>query len=201
MTMLRHVLNAVWLGAASARVRAVLALGMVLGLGAFGTLAAWSDSATATSGPFVVGTVDMKVHGADSYGFVELGMTGMTPGASKAAMLSVSNTGSLAVTYEAKASSPGVLAPYLHVSVHLGGVATNTTTTGTCSSATVVGATVTPTVAGATIFSARPLAGTPAGGAAPADNLCVIVSLDNTTPAAMENKSSVLTLAFTGTAA
>jgi predicted ribosomally synthesized peptide with SipW-like signal peptide len=201
MNRMRAVLRKLWLVCASTRIRAVLALGIVLGLGAVGTLAAWSDTATATSGPFVVGTVDMKVHGADSYGFVELGMTGMTPGASKAAMLSVSNTGSLAVTYDAKASSPGVLAPYLRVSVHLGGVATNTTTTGTCSSATVIGTTVAPTSAGATIFSARPLAGMPAGGTAPADSLCVLVSLVNTTPAEMENKSSVLTLAFTGTVA
>ncbi|NKS62899.1 hypothetical protein GS493_09345 [Rhodococcus hoagii] len=32
------------------RVRAALSLGIVLGLGSVGTLAAWSDTATATSG-------------------------------------------------------------------------------------------------------------------------------------------------------
>lgn len=186
---------------ASTRVRAVLSLGMVLGLGAAGTLAAWSDTATAQSGSFVVGSVDMKVNGADSYSFVSLGTTGMTPGAGKAAVLPISNTGSLAVTYDAKASSPGVLAPYLRVLVYSGGTATNTTATGTCSSSTVVGTTATPTTAGATIFAARPLAGKPATTAAVPDNLCVLVSLVNTTPFSMQSNSSVLTLSFAGTAA
>ncbi|NKU63947.1 hypothetical protein GS891_12655 [Rhodococcus hoagii] len=37
------------------RTRAVASLGIVLGLGAIGTLAAWSDTATATSGVFSTG--------------------------------------------------------------------------------------------------------------------------------------------------
>ncbi|MFJ6094912.1 SipW-dependent-type signal peptide-containing protein [Williamsia muralis] len=201
MMQARVALRMLWKACASTKIRAILSLGMALGLGAVGTLAAWSDTASATSGAFVIGSVDMKVNGGDSYAFTTLGMTGMTPGSSKAAMLTVSNTGSLAVTYLAKASSPGILAPYLRVSVHAGGSATNTSTTGTCSSTTVVGTTATPTSAGATIVSARPLAGTPAGGTVATDSLCVLVSLVNTTPITMENKSSVLTLAFTGTAA
>lgn len=201
MSRVHVTLRMLWMLLASTRIRAALSLGMVLGLGAVGTLASWSDTATATSGAFVVGSVDMKVNGADSYAFVTLGMTDMTPGASKAAMLPVSNTGSLAVTYVGKVSSPGVLAPYLRVSVRSGGSATNTSSTGTCSSTTVVGTTATPTTAGATIFSARALAGKPVASAAVPDNLCVLVSLVNTTPFSMENKSSVLTLAFTGTAA
>lgn len=202
MMQARVALRMLWKACASTKIRAILSLGMALGLGAVGTLAAWSDTASATSGAFVIGSVDMKVNGGDSYAFTTLGMTGMTPGSSKAAMLTVSNTGSLAVTYLAKASSPGILAPYLRVSVHAGGSATNTSTTGTCSSTTVVGTTVTPTTSpGATVFSARPLAGTPVGGSIATDSLCVLVSLVNTTPITMENKSSVLTLAFTGTAA
>lgn len=189
-----------WKACASTKFRAILSLGMTLGLGAAGTLAAWSDTASATSGTFTIGSVDMKVHGTDSYSFAELGMSGMTPGSSKAAMLAVTNTGSLAVTYLAKASSWGILAPYLRVSVHAGGSATNTSTTGSCSSATVIGSPTTPTTAGANIFTGRPLAGTSAGGTVATDNLCVMVSLVNTTPISMENKISVLTMDFTGTA-
>lgn len=43
------------------RTRAVLSLGMVLGLGAVGTMAAWSDSATATTGMFSTSSVQLKV--------------------------------------------------------------------------------------------------------------------------------------------
>ncbi|WP_241256532.1 SipW-dependent-type signal peptide-containing protein [Rhodococcus sp. KRD162] len=38
-----------------------MSIGIVLGLGAVGTLAAWSDTATATSGTFTTGKLDIKV--------------------------------------------------------------------------------------------------------------------------------------------
>ncbi|NKW63306.1 hypothetical protein GS937_02055 [Rhodococcus hoagii] len=45
------------------RTRAVASLGIVLGLGAIGTLAAWSDTATATSGVFSTGSVSLTLNG------------------------------------------------------------------------------------------------------------------------------------------
>lgn len=45
------------------RTRAVLSVGMVLGLGAVGTMATWTDSATATSGTFSVTSMKMVVDG------------------------------------------------------------------------------------------------------------------------------------------
>lgn len=48
------------------RTRAVLSLGMVLGLGAVGTMAAWTDQATATTGVFSTSSMQMKVDGKTS---------------------------------------------------------------------------------------------------------------------------------------
>lgn len=45
------------------RTRAVLSLGMVLGLGAVGTMAAWSGSTTATSGMFSTGSIRLELNG------------------------------------------------------------------------------------------------------------------------------------------
>lgn len=44
------------------RTRAVLSLGMVFGLGAVGTMAAWSDTATATTGMFSTSSVNVQMN-------------------------------------------------------------------------------------------------------------------------------------------
>ena len=63
------------------RTRAVLSLGMVLGLGAVGTMAAWSDSATATTGMFSTSSVQLKVDNQrPAHQFTELKRNSMLPG-------------------------------------------------------------------------------------------------------------------------
>lgn len=74
-------------GATSGRARAIMSVGIVLGLGAVGTLAAWTDNATATSGVFSTGSIEMKLNGdpgdPTAYGFTALTKTGMMPGDEK----------------------------------------------------------------------------------------------------------------------
>lgn len=92
------------------KIRATLALGAVLGLGAVGTLAAWSDSATATSGLFSAGAsdvVDIKLDGADSRAFVALSMSEMIPGSAIDGNLTVSNVGDVPVNYTMNAVVTG----------------------------------------------------------------------------------------------
>ena len=87
------------------RVRAVLALGTVLGLGALGTMAAWTDQSTATSGSFSTGTIDMKLGSStpvdtDPAEFTTtFQMSNMAPGDSQDGTLLVSNAGSLRFSY------------------------------------------------------------------------------------------------------
>lgn len=78
------------------RTRAVLSLGMVFGLGAVGTMAAWSDTATATTGTFSTSSVNVSIKLNSQhpvYAFTSLKQTNLSRGASVAGMLPVNNTG------------------------------------------------------------------------------------------------------------
>ena len=104
------------------KIRATLALGAVLGLGSVGTLAAWSDSATATSGLFSASAsdvADIKLDGADSMDFVALSMSEMVPGSTRDGTLIVSNAGTVDVNYMMNAVVEGddQLGPYLRVEI------------------------------------------------------------------------------------
>ncbi|MFE4503759.1 SipW-dependent-type signal peptide-containing protein [Rhodococcus sp. NPDC056743] len=78
------------------RIRAVLSLGMVLGLGAVGTMAAWSDSATATTGMFSTSSIQLKVDNQrPTHQFTALKRNSMLPGQSVAGAMTVQNTGTI----------------------------------------------------------------------------------------------------------
>lgn len=107
------------------RTRAIASLGIVLGLGAIGTLAAWSDTATATSGVFSTGSVDLKLNGdpgnPTAYNFATLTKSNMMPGNSVAATLPVQNAGVASFTYTmAAAATTSPLAPFLKVTISTG---------------------------------------------------------------------------------
>ena len=81
-----------------------MAAGMVVGLGAVGTMAVWTDQSTATSGQFTTGSVDLKVgspavdNNPPAFA-TDLALANMAPGASKQAVLRVNNAGTLPFTY------------------------------------------------------------------------------------------------------
>ena len=111
----------------SARARAIMSIGIVLGLGAVGTLAAWSDTATATSGVFTTGRLDIKVgdpaiDNNPSEFTTTLANPAIFPGDTVAAGLLVSNaTGSVANTYTVSVvASNAALGNRLNSSVHTG---------------------------------------------------------------------------------
>ncbi|MDZ7930104.1 SipW-dependent-type signal peptide-containing protein [Rhodococcus sp. NPDC076796] len=111
----------------SARARAIMSIGIVLGLGAVGTLAAWSDTATATSGTFTTGRLDIKVgdpavdNNPTAFS-TTLANPAIFPGDTVAAGLLVSNaTGSVANTYTVSVvASNAALGNRLNSSVHTG---------------------------------------------------------------------------------
>lgn len=89
------------------RVRVLLAAGSVLGLGTVGTLAAWTDESTVSSGTFTAGRLDLKV-GTTSANVVDanpsafttnLVLTNVGPGATDSAELVISNAGTVPFTY------------------------------------------------------------------------------------------------------
>lgn len=176
--------------------RAVASLGIVLGLGAIGTLAAWSDSATATSGVFSTGSVNLQLNGSSgpAVAFTTLTKTGMMPGDSVAATLPVKNNGTVSFSYTmaAVATTAPELAPSLKVTVSTG------TVNGTaCSGGTVI-ANNTPLVSGGSanlISTARPLA------AAATETLCFQVTLDPAVTTTAQNKTVNTSFNFNATTA
>lgn len=199
--------------AISARSRAVLTLGVVLGLGAVGTLAAWSDTATATSGAFSTGSVDIQLNNDQgnptAYAFATLNMPNllsspnksiMLPGNSVAATLPVQNKGSLAFGYTLAASATGVLlAPYLTVAVYTGATASNTAATGTCggtgSSQIGTGTTLSTSGSVPLIAISRAL-----GATTGAETLCFVVTLSSSAPTTVQSETATATFVFTATA-
>jgi predicted ribosomally synthesized peptide with SipW-like signal peptide len=122
----------------SARARAIMSIGIVLGLGAVGTLAAWSDTATATSGVFTTGRIDIKVGNPavdnnPAPFSTALTNTAIIPGNVVSAPLLVSNSGTVPFNYTLSvlASNTGIgalLNSSVFAAVTCGGTALSTVT-------------------------------------------------------------------------
>ena len=168
---------------------------MVVGLGAVGTLAAWTDESTATA-TFSAGTLDLKLGTlpegpfTDTVAVSTLDMPAMYPGVSKAGMVTASNSGTVPLAYTLAGTATGTLGAALKVSVYAGGTSTNDATSGTCSGA-LLGTADLP-LAGTLISSARSL---PAAGT---ENLCLLVKMPATAANALQGTSSTATFTFTG---
>lgn len=168
----------------SVRLRAVLALGMVLGLGTVGTLAAWSATTTTTSGDFVTGTVDITVNNSEGKpdAFVLTMPTGtLFPGGTSSVLVTVRNPGTLPVTYTTTSAVTGALGTNVTVAGRAGtGVAV---TGSTCAGATT-----------GVIGSTRALA------VNAADVLCMQFTLASAAPSSAQGLSGTATFTFTATA-
>lgn len=183
---------------AGGKPRAIASLGIVLGLGAIGTLAAWSDSATATSGVFSTGSVDLQLNNNQgnptAYGFATLTKSNMMPGDSVAQTLPVQNKGSVPFNYTMGATTTtGTLAGALKVTVSTG------TSNGTvCSGGTNIANGVSLTSGGTTqlITTARPLAATTGS-----ETLCFQVTLDPNANVSVQNQSVSTSFNFNATTA
>ena len=198
----------------SRRVRALLSLGIVAGLGAVGTLAYWTDEATITSSSFSTGTLDVTLNGelagaANNGGTtsdVDFTLSNMIPGESFARTVKVGNGGSVAFTYTAKAWNSGALASGLHWTVVAGSTASNSGSpsagnrTGTCSPG---GTTTASNVTLGTSADAATTVITPKrtiNATAPKfEDVCVIAKVDAGASNALQGTSASATFTFNGT--
>lgn len=173
------------------RVRALLALGTVLGLGAVGTRATWTDESRATTGTFTTGTVDIKLGaaggttGADTYAFTTFTAGNLKPGSSTEASIEVRNAGTLAFGYTlgstTVAGSSTTLGPAVDLRV----------APGTCSATAV--STATSTLADVSLTGARTLA------AGTSETLCFRATLSATAGTGLQNQTGSYTFVFTAT--
>lgn len=173
----------------SRRVRALMSVGIVLGLGSVSTLAAWSATSATTSGQFTTGTVSIVANGSATYTFSFPGS--LLPGDSTAALITVGNVGSVPFTYSAAVSSPSALVQATTMTVRAGAGAAVSGTSCTGGTLVTSGASITGT---ATTFSTGrgPLAAT--SGTEP---MCVQLTLSPSAAAGLAATSGSALLTFT----
>ena len=186
-------------GLRSRRTRALLSLGVVLGLGSVTTLAYWTDSASLTGGTFTSGAIDLKLDSVDNNPTsfsTAFAMSNMAPGQSKAVVVPVQNNGSVTFTYVASgisnniAPNPGTLASLLEFRVvPLGSVAGSSPTQTCTGTPTFTGTLGTST---SVITTARTLAPTTG------ENVCIQATLPAGTTTGQNNTANAV-FTFTAT--
>ena len=170
----------------SRRVRAILAGGLVLGLGAAVTLAAWNDSEFA-SGSFAVGTFDLEGSASDGVSFGEhpvqgspvalsFAATNVSPSSTYYAPFAVrlaANTSYGATVTMTNAATSGTLTGITYTVIDSGTWGCSGSTTG---STVVTAGTALGTVPGSTTFTLAQGVGAAAGAA---KFLCFVVTTDS----------------------
>lgn len=179
------------------KIRAILALGAVVGIGSVLTLAAWTDDSTA-SATFSTGSIDIKLDTTNegnpaAYSFAALSMSGMKDGSVKYGGLVVNNAGTLDFTYTMATSFTGDsgLAGALRISVKtIGSAETCTQTTYDAGTSLVAPVAVGNTFA---ISTGRLIS---TGGN---ENLCFKIELPSGSANGVQAKTVNASLAFTAT--
>lgn len=176
----------------SVRVRAFLALGVLVGLGAVSTTAYWTDQATLTGGTFTAGRLDIKlgnpaVDNNPPQFTTDFAMTNMVPGSIKDAPIRVTNSGSIPlvfnVTGTATNNGPGAdqMGAAIRLSVY------PSSSGGACTGTAIVTGVV-PT--GTVLPDQAQLA------ASATRDLCFRATLPANANTALQGRSTVVTLTF-----
>lgn len=189
-------------------VRVLLCLGLLLGFGAVGTMAYWTDTGTLTGGSFTAGTLDVGLDAAlagpgGTYAATTFAAGNLVPGESAAFTLQVKNLGSVPFTYTARGTSSGELATStsatsaqrLQLTVKVGSTGSTTGAESTHDRVGSCSASGTQTYSGplgATDTSVVPTAQTIATGGT--QNVCLLVTLPSAAPNALQGKSATTTL-------
>jgi hypothetical protein len=187
----------------SAQVRALLSVGILLGVGSVGTMARFTASGDATAGSFTTGSLDVRLNAAGNnvgqggtWTNASLAIADITPGESLAVSFPVRNDGSTGLTYTATATATGGLAPALRFSTYTGGTATNSGTAaaddrvGTCTGTAASTAVTLSGSAATVIATAQTLA------VSASQNVCVLVQLSTTAASSVQGSSATASYAF-----
>ncbi|MEJ7634285.1 TasA family protein [Aeromicrobium sp.] len=188
-------------GVTSVRVRALLSLGVALGIGSIGTFAFWTDDSIISGTSFTSGTLDLKVNNVDDVATTTLSMSNMTPGSSSAELLTIKNNGSTTFKYSVAGGLAGTdastfaTAAALKLAVVAGGTRSGTGNTSTCTGGTVIvsAAVLTNTTTTVIVPKRGPLA------AAGTEALCFQVTFDAAASNALQGKTATVTFTATGT--
>ncbi|TIC85512.1 hypothetical protein [Nocardioides sp. GY 10127] len=181
---------------ASRRLRAGLGLGAVAMLFVTSTQAFWTDSVVVGGATIATGTLDLQADGADSVAsFSDLSLSGLVPGSSTAAVLTLENNGTVPLAWTATSSGTNTdgkgLLTALEVDVTGASSVTGSGLAQTCSGSSLAGA---ATVLGGSLVSTKR---TLAAGAS--ETVCVEVTLPLTAALGLSGATTDVTLTFTGT--
>lgn len=180
----------------SARLRAVLGLGVVLALATPGTYAHWTDEVQVGGTTITSGTLDLRVNGQDQVtGYTTLDIAPMVPGNSTAAVLTVRNTGTAPLKYTASTSTTNAdslsLGAALVVKVTGDPSTTGSTPATTCAGASLPGAAT--SLGGPMLSTGRMLA------PEASEKVCVQITLPLDAASALQGATTTVGITFTGT--
>lgn len=181
----------------SVPIRAALSLGVLLGGGSLASYAYWSDEVTVAGTTFTAGSLDLVVNGDtdDSVTFTAMNIANMSPGASTAGVLTVANTGTVALKYTVATTASNTDGKNLAGALTLQ-VTGASTVTGTAPSATCAGTALPGTASALTanlVTSGRLLA------AGATETLCVQAGLPATAAGTLQGAQTNVTFAFAAT--
>ena len=182
----------------SARLRALLGLGVVLSVGVTGTFAFWTDDVAISGTTFTSATLDLQVNNSDAPVTATLSMSAMVPGNTSAEVLTVKNNGTAPLKYTLTGGLAGAdaaaydSAAALALTIWAGATASG----GACSGGTNVYG---PTALTATTSTA--IIGTRRGPLAPAatEALCFQVTFSASAPSSLQGTTATATFTATGT--
>jgi predicted ribosomally synthesized peptide with SipW-like signal peptide len=186
-------------------VRAVLALGALLGLGSVGTAARWTDAVPVTGTSFSSGTIDLQINDANAVTSATLSMADMSPGVTSAEVFRVKNAGSVPFTYTVTGGLGGTdAAAYAAAGALRLSISAGATRSGTGNAATCTGGTALVTDVPLTTTTGTTLVGTAQGpvaaGTAGAP-LCFQVAFASTAPSSLQGKTATAAFSVTATSA
>jgi predicted ribosomally synthesized peptide with SipW-like signal peptide len=187
----------------SVRVRALLSLGIALGIGTTGTLAAWSDDVVVNGGTFTSGTLDLQVNDADAYAATLLSMTAMVPGNTSAQVLTIKNNGTAPLKYSLTGGLTGTdaatfgTAAALTLTIRAGGAKSGTGNSSTCTGGTSIYSSALTATATTAIIPTTGRRGPLV--AAGTDALCFQVTFDANASTTLQNKTATATFTASAT--
>jgi len=179
----------------SARVRAVLALGILACLGSVGTLAAWTRSATIPGDTVTAGSVDLLLNGSDGpVAVTSMNLAGMLPGNSTAASLYISNAGFSPLEYTAVSTATNPDGKGLANSIVLK-VTGATVTSGSAPAKSCAG---TALPGSGTAFNGDLLSQPRVLQPGESEDVCVMATLASAAPSSVQGGTTTATLTFQG---
>ncbi|MGP4967673.1 hypothetical protein [Glutamicibacter ardleyensis] len=182
------------------QVKALLAMGILVGFGSVSTLASWTGSATATANlgaaTVSLATGRSAAEATTAEYLVPVSPTNWYPGTSQAAMVAVKNTSTISVPYkiegEVVETAPGTLGNALKVVVKTGSSVVGTAPNATCSGS----AAIFTKVAGSAFPAGVQRANLSPGAA---ETICVEYSLPLTAANSLQGNTTSVKLKFTAT--